>query len=234
MHIPRHIAIIMDGNGRWAKAKGLPRIAGHREGSKRVKEVVTAAKDLGVEALTIFAFSTENWDRPKSEIELLFSYLKDFLHTYRDELMRENIRFKVIGRRDRIDKNIIPHIEDLERLTERNCSFTFNVALDYGGRWDIMQAAKIIATNYKDNKISQEQITEDVFGGYLSLAGQPDPELLIRTSGEERISNFLLWNLAYTEFYFPQICWPDFNEDELKKAIEIYSKRERRFGKIHG
>lgn len=234
MSIPQHIAIIMDGNGRWASEKGLPRIAGHREGVKRVKETVRTAREFGVKAITLFAFSTENWNRPKSEIDLLFSYLKDFLHTYREELMREGVRFKVIGRRDRIDRNIITHIEELENLTGKNSNLSLNVALDYGGRWDILQAIKRIAEDYKNQKISEDGITEDNFKNYLCLCGQPDPELLIRTSGEERISNFLLWDLAYSEFYFPQIYWPDFNRKELEKAIEIYSKRERRFGKING
>jgi undecaprenyl diphosphate synthase len=234
MNIPQHIAIIMDGNGRWAKARRLPRVAGHHEGVKRVKEIVRTAKELGVKALTLFAFSTENWDRPKNEIEVLFSYLKDFLHDYRDELMQNNIRFKVIGRRDRIDKNIIAQIEDLERLTEKNSSLTLNIALDYGGRWDILRAASQLAEDYKNQLITAQQIGEESFKKYLSLSGQPEPELLIRTSGEERISNFLLWDLAYSELYFPQLYWPDFDGKELKKAIENYSQRERRFGKIDG
>jgi undecaprenyl diphosphate synthase len=234
MDIPAHIAIIMDGNGRWANERRLPRIAGHHEGVKRVKEIVRAAKELGVKSLTLFAFSTENWARPKNEIEVLFSYLKDFLHTYKDELMRQNIRFKVIGRRDRIDKNIIVQIEDLERLTKDNNSLILNIALDYGGRWDILQAVKQLALDCKNQLIPPEQISEESFKKYLSLSGQPELELLVRTSGEERISNFLLWDLAYSELYFAPVYWPDFNGEELKKAIEKYSQRQRRFGKING
>jgi undecaprenyl diphosphate synthase len=233
MNIPSHIAIIMDGNGRWAKLRGLPRIAGHREGVKRVKEIVKAAKELGVKALTLFAFSTENWNRPKKEIELLFSYMREFLKTYQKELIRDGIKFKVLGRRQNIHKNIIRQIEEVERQTQDNKEFTLNIALDYGGRWDIVEASKKIVKDCHDKKISEVDINETNFTNYLSLADQPDPELLIRTSGEERISNFLLWNLAYSEFYFPKIFWPEFNAQELKKAIEIYSKRQRRFGKVN-
>jgi undecaprenyl diphosphate synthase len=233
MNIPQHIAIIMDGNGRWAKARGLPRIAGHREGAKRVKEIVKAAKDFGVKALTLFAFSTENWNRPKNEVDLLFSYLKEFLHTYKEELMREGIKFRAIGRRDRIAKDIISDIEQLEQDTKGNSNFNLNVALDYGGRWDILQAAFMLARDYKEHKITEPQISEEAFANYLSLAGL-EPQLFIRTSGEERISNFLLWDLAYTELYFTQVNWPDFDREELAKALQEYSKRERRFGKVYG
>jgi undecaprenyl diphosphate synthase len=232
MTIPYHIAIIMDGNGRWAQERGLPRTAGHREGVKRVKEVVKEAKRLGVKILTLFAFSTENWARPPKEIKFLFSYLNFFLENYRKELMRENIRLNVIGRRDRINAEVMEKIEDLETLTKDNSSFVLNVALDYGGKWDIVQAAKEIIRDYKINKISEQDLDEDCFKKYLSLGGMQEPELLIRTSGEQRISNFLLWDLAYAEFYFPKVHWPAFSKNELKKAIEVYSKRKRRFGKI--
>jgi len=233
MNMPKHIAIIMDGNGRWAKEKGLPRSIGHREGSKRIKEIVKEAKKLGIKILTAFAFSTENWNRPKEEIALLFSYLKDFLTNYKSELIKENIRLNIIGRRDRLRSDVIMKIEEVEGATRNNDSFIFNIALDYGGKWDIAEAAKKVASDYKTGKISENEINEDTFGKYLALGDMPDPELLIRTSGEERISNFLLWNLAYAELYFPEIYWPDFNEKELAKAIEVYSLRNRRFGKIH-
>jgi len=232
-NIPQHIAIIMDGNGRWAKEKGLPRSIGHREGSKRIKEIVKEAKKLGIKIMTVFAFSTENWNRPKEEIALLFSYLKDFLTNYKNELVKENIRLNIIGRRDRFSKDVIMKIEEVEGATHNNNSFIFNIALDYGGKWDIAAAARKVAGDYKNGKISEDEINEDTFGKYLALGDMPDPELLIRTSGEERISNFLLWNLAYAELYFPGIYWPDFNEKELAKAIEVYSSRNRRFGKIH-
>lgn len=234
MNIPQHIAIIMDGNGRWAKARGLSRIAGHSEGAKRIKEIVRAAKEAGVKIITVFAFSTENWNRPKTEIAMLFSYLNDFLEKYKEELMKQNIKLRIIGRRDRFDKNITKKIEEVEGVTSKNDGFIFNIAIDYGGRWDIVEGVKKILADVKGGRITENQITEENFKNYLSLDSLPDPELLIRTSGEERISNFLLWNLAYTELYFPQICWPDFTKEELGKAIEAYSKRERRFGKIYG
>ncbi|MCM8819232.1 MAG: isoprenyl transferase [Candidatus Omnitrophica bacterium] len=232
LKIPQHIAIIMDGNGRWATARKLARTAGHKEGIKRVKDIVRAAKKLGVKILTLFAFSTENWNRPKSEINLLFSYLNNFLKTYKKELMKENIKLKVIGRRDRISENIIKKIEELEKLTATNNDFLLNIALDYGGRWDIVNATKKIISDIQQNKISVDMIDENFFSRYLSINDLPDPDLLIRTSGEERISNFLLWNLAYSELYFPKVYWPDFDEKQLKKAIEVYSKRERRYGAI--
>ncbi|MBU0895998.1 MAG: isoprenyl transferase [Candidatus Omnitrophica bacterium] len=232
MNVPHHIAIIMDGNGRWAKKRGLPRTIGHREGVKRIKEIVREAKKLGVKILTIFAFSTENWNRSKNEIKFLFQYLNIFLKNYKKELMRKDIRLKAIGRRDRIDKNSIRQVEVVEELTKDNKSFIFNIALDYGGRWDITEAARRIVSDYQNKLISKEAINEDFFEQYLSLGGLASPDLLIRTSGEQRISNFLLWDLAYTELYFPQKYWPDFNVMELEKAIEVYSQRIRKFGKI--
>ena len=234
MNIPQHIAIIMDGNGRWAKSRGLSRIIGHSEGTKRIKEIIRAAKETGVKIVTVFAFSTENWNRPKNEISMLFSYLNDFLKNYKNELMKENIKLKIIGRRDKLDANTIKKIEEVEGATSKNNDFIFNIAIDYGGRWDIVEAVKKVLADLQGCKITREQITEESFGSYLELGSLPDPELLIRTSGEERISNFLLWNLAYTEFYFPDIYWPDFTKEELSKAIEIYCKRERRFGEVHG
>jgi len=224
----------MDGNGRWAKSKGLSRIIGHSEGTKRIKEIVKAAKETGVKIVTVFAFSTENWNRPKNEISMLFSYLNDFLKNYKNELMKENIKLRIIGRRDKLNANTIKKIEEVENATSKNDALIFNIAIDYGGRWDIVEAVKKVLADFQDSKITREQITEGSFGSYLELGALPDPELLIRTSGEERISNFLLWNLAYTEFYFPDIYWPDFTKEELNRAIEVYSKRERRFGEVHG
>jgi undecaprenyl diphosphate synthase len=232
MSIPYHIAIIMDGNGRWAKRRGLPRSAGHRKGINRVKEIVREAKRLGVKVLTLFAFSTENWNRPKKEISFLFHYLDIFLNKYKEELIREDIKLSVIGRRDRIKRETIRHIEVVEKLTCNNKSFIFNIALDYGGRWDIVEAAKRVAIDYSEGKISEEDINEASFHRYLALGNISNPDLLIRTAGEQRVSNFLLWNLAYTEFYFPEVTWPDFDKEELRKAIEVYSQRERRFGSV--
>jgi len=234
MKVPCHIAIIMDGNGRWAQSKGLPRIAGHHEGAKRIKEIVREAKTLGVKVLTIFAFSTENWDRPKKEIDFLFKYLEDFIKNYRAELMRERIKVNFIGRRDRIKPPIIKKMQELEAVTNANDAFVFNIALDYGGRWDILQAARQLIDDCRSGVITLDAVSEDTFKNYLAIKNLPDPDLLIRTSGEERISNFLLWNLAYAELYFTQIYWPDFNKEELKKAVSAYADRERRFGQIYG
>lgn len=222
----------MDGNGRWARKRNLPRTAGHKKGVETIKGVIREAKQLGVKVLTVFAFSTENWDRPQKEIDFLFSYLVRFIQLYRKELVREDIKFRVIGRRDRLDKGVIKKIEEMEQVTKHNMSFLFNIALDYGGRWDITTAAKQLARDYCNRKISLGDISEELFGSYLALAKIPEPDLLIRTSGEQRISNFLLWDLAYSEFYFSPVFWPDFDKKELLKALEIYSKRKRRFGKI--
>lgn len=233
MQVPEHIAVIMDGNGRWAKERGLPRMLGHREGGKRVREIIACAKKIKVKVVTIFAFSTENWDRPPKEIDFLFNYLESFLKQHKKDFMREGIRVKAIGRRSRFPRRIIDILEEVESLTGRNKEFLLNIALDYGGRWDITHAAKKIIEDYGNKKISPEQITENLFGGYLSLGGVPNPDLLIRTSGEQRISNFLLWDLAYTEFYFADVYWPDFNEEQFKKAIEVYHRRHRRFGQAN-
>ena len=232
MKIPNHIAIIMDGNGRWAKKKGLPRLEGHRRGTERVREVIREAKRLGVGAITLFAFSTENWDRPKPEIDFLFVILEKFIDMYRKELEENDIRLQIIGRRDRISKKVMERIEDVEQKTRDNKSFRLNVALDYGGRWDIIQGVKKLLADCRAGTISESDIDESSFAKSLSLADIPDPDLLIRTSGEQRISNFLLWDLAYAELYFPEVFWPDFDSKELGKAIEAYSARERRFGGV--
>ncbi|UCG35024.1 MAG: isoprenyl transferase [Candidatus Omnitrophota bacterium] len=232
MKIPKHIAIIMDGNGRWAKDRGLPRFEGHREGMERVREVIRQAQRLGVKAITLFAFSTENWDRPRSEIKFLFSSLEKFIDKYLKELQENDIKLQMIGRRDRIDKKVIKRIEEAERSTKENKSFLINVALDYGGRWDIVEGAKKLLANCRSGVISEDDIDEASFSKSLALADIPDPDLLIRTSGEQRISNFLLWNLAYAELYFPEVFWPEFNGSELKKAINAYGQRQRRFGGV--
>ena len=232
MSVPYHIAIIMDGNGRWARKRMLPRVVGHREGAKRVKEILREAKEIGVKALTIFAFSTENWNRPKKEIEFILSYLIKFLKSYRKEFAQKDIKFKAIGRRDRFNKKVIEAIREAEELTKNNQSFTFNVALDYGGRWDIVNAATEVAKKCLSKSISWKDIDEKLFNKYLSLAGIPAPDLLIRSSGDKRVSNFLIWDLAYSEFYFTPVFWPEFDKEHLHKAIKAYSQRERRFGTI--
>ncbi|MFH1504009.1 MAG: polyprenyl diphosphate synthase [Candidatus Omnitrophota bacterium] len=233
MNIPKHIAIIMDGNGRWAKKRGLPRTAGHRKGVQRIKEIMKEVKKIGVSALTIFAFSTENWNRPKKEVEFLFFYLKNFIKDNKKELVKEGIKFKAIGRRDRISKDVIGKIEDLENVTSGNKDFIFNIALDYGGRWDIVNAAQQIIKDYDSKKISRQDLDEKLFSRYLSLGSGLEPDFLIRTSGEQRISNFLIWNLAYSEFYFSPVFWPSFSKKELYKAVEVYSNRVRKFGGIY-
>ncbi len=234
MKVPKHIAIIMDGNGRWAQRKRLPRIMGHRKGAARIKEVVREAKKLGVKSLTIFAFSTENWNRPERELKFLFNYMDKFLTNYKKELIAEDIRTKIIGRRDRINSNMVKKIKEVETATRNNKSFNLNVALDYGGRWDILEATKKLMKKYADGDIDLKDLDEDLFKKHLSLARVEEPDLLVRTSGEERISNFLIWDLAYSEFYFTKTFWPDFDKKELEKAIKSYSERERRFGNING
>lgn len=231
LKIPNHIAIIMDGNGRWAKARGLPRLLGHRQGVKRLKETIKEAKGLGVKVLTVFAFSTENWSRPAKEISVLFSYIKNFLKKYALEMREQGVRFKIIGRRDRLPKDVVSSIVEAEELTGSSQDFIFNVAVDYGGRWDILTAAEKISRMYKDGELTAK-LTEEDFKKQLCLGDVCDPDLLIRTSGEQRISNFLLWDLAYAEFYFSSAHWPDFNKRELIKAIEAYSNRQRKFGAV--
>lgn len=230
---PEHIAIIMDGNGRWAKERGFPRAMGHREGAKRVRDILSAASKEGVKILTLFAFSTENWNRPEKEIDFIFDCFDKFLNKERDDIIKKDIRFNVIGRRDRISGKLVDHIKDIEAVTKDNKSFILNIAFDYGGQWDIAAAARKIADDAKSGLIEVSGINEDSFGMYLSLSDQPKPDLLIRTAGELRISNFLLWQIAYSELYFSDVLWPDFCDDEFKKALNEYRRRDRRFGKIH-
>jgi undecaprenyl diphosphate synthase len=222
----------MDGNGRWAKAHGLPRTAGHKVGADRLREMVKAAKLSGVKVLTVFAFSTENWARPFKEVAFLFSYMARFLSAHSGELVKQGIRFRLVGRRDRIDKKALKTFEQIEKKTAGNTGLDFNVAIDYGGRWDITQAAVKLVQDCLKAKLVPEDIDEKAFGSYLALAGTPEPDLFIRTSGEKRISNFLLWDLAYSEFYFTDVHWPDFGSAEFDKALADFDKRQRRFGAV--
>ncbi len=224
--IPKHIAIIMDGNGRWARERGLPRIAGHYKGVEVAEDIARYCIEIGVSYLTLFAFSTENWYRPKEEVELLFGLLKKYLTDKRDELIELGIYTKFIGRRDRIDKEILALMEAMERDKPKDIKLNLILAIDYGGRDDIVRAVRKLI-----NKGLRE-IDEVSFSKFLDLGSVPDPDLLIRTAGEKRISNFLLWNIAYTELYFTDVCWPDFNRDILDEAIEDFSKRKRKFGRI--
>jgi undecaprenyl diphosphate synthase len=228
--IPKHIAFIMDGNGRWAKARGLSRTAGHREGVKRVKEIIRGAFNLGVEIVTFFAFSTENWTRPKNEIAVLMHYLDYFLDREIEQLDKNNVRFTVIGQGEPIPKYLQAKIKKSQERTRDNTGLRVVLALNYGGRQEIVDAAKNIAQDALKKKIDLETLGTDGFSRYLYTAGIPDPDLLIRTSSEIRISNFLLWQLSYTEFYFSQKNWPDFGIEELKIAIKEYQKGNRRFG----
>lgn len=231
-NIPKHVAIIMDGNGRWAKAHGLPRAAGHREGIKRVDEIIEAAGKLGIAVLTLFAFSTENWQRPKKEVAMLLGRLDDFLSRRIGELEKNNIRLRFIGRSDPIPQALQKKLKQAEDKTAGNSGLTVVLALNYGSRQEITDAARRVSCAVRDGLMDPESIDEESFGRYLYTAGLPEPDLLIRTSAEMRLSNFLLWQLSYAELYFPQIYWPDFRSGDLEEAIRVYQKRNRRFGRV--
>jgi undecaprenyl diphosphate synthase len=228
--IPTHIAIIMDGNGRWAKRRGLPRVAGHREGVKSVRDVVEACAQLGVKYLTLFAFSTENWRRPKEEIDTLMKLLIKTLRSETEKLHKNDIRLMAIGDIDSLPKEVRQELKEAMEKTKNNKRMVLNLALSYSGRWEIIEAVKEIARDVKKGKVKIEEIDDKLFSNYLKTAGIPDPDLLIRTSGELRISNFLLWQIAYTELYITDCLWPDFRRKHLYEAIRDYQRRERRFG----
>lgn len=233
-NIPKHVAIIMDGNGRWASKRALPRFAGHKQGIDNIKEIISAAKEFGIKVLTLFAFSTENWSRPKDEVNMLMNSLGDFLDKHLDELNEKGIKFMVCGKKaSPVPEKLILKLIDAEEKTKNNSDIILNLAFNYGSRQEIIDAVKKVAKDAIDNKLAIEDIDENKFSNYLYTRGLPDPDLLIRTSGEARISNFLLWQLSYTELYFPEIYWPDFKKKDLKNAILEYSKRERRFGKVN-
>jgi undecaprenyl diphosphate synthase len=231
-NIPQHIAIIMDGNGRWAKKRGLPRSAGHRMGIKRVREVVRCAAELGIKVITLFAFSTENWQRPRREINMLMHSFSNFLDSEIKQLLKNNIRLRVIGRDKPLSADLVTKIRKVEKLTTNNSGLTVVLALNYGGRTEIVDAAARLLQSIREDTSGISQISEDVFSSFLYAPDLPPPSLLIRTSGELRISNFLLWQLAYTELYFTEKYWPDFTSNDLIKAIAEYQSRERRFGRI--
>lgn len=227
--IPRHIAVIMDGNGRWANARFLPRIAGHRRGAKAVRALLENAAQLGVEYVTLFAFSSENWRRPAEEVSLLMQLFVSSLENEVSHLHEAQIRLKVIGDLSPLGKKLQTLIADAEVLTQNNCRLTLTIAANYGGRWDVLQAANAWLAAHPERVA--EGITETDLSTYLSMAYAPEPDLFIRTGGERRISNFLLWQLAYTELYFTPILWPDFDTEALNQAILSYQQRERRFGR---
>jgi undecaprenyl diphosphate synthase len=226
--VPRHIAIIMDGNGRWAKQRFMPRVMGHQRGVESVREVVKACRQMGVEYLTLFAFSSENWRRPADEVSFLMQLFLKMLEMEVSKMHQSNIRLKIIGDRSRFDAKLVKYIEEAEQLTANNTGLTLTIAANYGGRWDIMQAMHALSQAHPERATAFE---EEELAPYLSMHYAPEPDLFIRTGGEQRISNFLLWQLAYTELYFTDILWPAFGRPELEAAIQSYQKRERRFGR---
>ena len=227
---PKHVAIILDGNGRWAKQRHMPRVAGHRAGVENVREIVRHCADCGIGILTLFAFSSENWQRPRSEIQLLLELLVNSLEQEIDILLRVGARLRVIGDREKLPDNLRHSIEVAEERTSRNNVLTLVVAANYGGRWDLAQAARSLAVDVAAGELSPDEVNQEELGRRLCLADLPEPDLFIRPGGELRLSNYLLWQLAYSELYFTDCLWPDFGVEEFDKALDCYSKRERRFG----
>jgi undecaprenyl diphosphate synthase len=230
--IPKHIAIIMDGNGRWAKSRNLPRIAGHRQGVESVRDIVEACGQLGVDYLTLYAFSTENWKRPREEVSLLMRLLLNALRDETDRLHQNNVRLCVIGDVQRLPREVTAQLNEAIARTQNNTGLTLTLALSYSGRWDITAAVRRMVEDAVEHRLGPGEITENLLASYLSTAGTPDPDLLIRTSGELRISNFLLWQLAYSEIFITSKYWPVFRRDELYEAIRNYQRRERRYGMV--
>ena len=232
LNVPQHVAIILDGNGRWAKKKHLPRNMGHVQGSKTVERIIEDAYDLGIKYLTVYAFSTENWKRPKDEVDALMKLLRDYLKNCIKRANKNNMKVRVIGDVSGLSQDLQDKIRQLEEASKDNTGINFTIALNYGSRDEMVRAMKHMAEDIQSGRIQKEDITETSFQNYLDTRDLPDPDLMIRTSGEERLSNFMLWQLAYTEFYFTDVLWPDFNKKEFKKAIEYYNGRDRRFGGI--
>lgn len=232
MNVPQHIAIILDGNGRWAKAKGMPRNYGHAQGSKNVERICEEAWRMGIKYLTVYAFSTENWNRPQSEVDALMKLLRNYMKTCLKTAAKNDMKVRVIGDKSALDDDIRNRIEELEEASRNNNGLNFTIALNYGSRDEIVRAARALAKDCADGKVAPDEIDEKRYESYLDTAEIPDPDLLIRTSGEQRLSNYLLWQLAYSEFYFTDIPWPDFTKEELARAIEYYNSRDRRFGGI--
>ena len=232
MNIPQHVAIILDGNGRWAKSKGMPRNYGHAQGSKNVERICEDAYRMGVKYLTVYAFSTENWSRPQDEVDALMKLLRNYMKTCLKTAAKNDMKVRVIGDISRLDEDIRTRIQELTEATKDNGGLNFQIAINYGSRDEIARAVKKMMRDQEAGKLEWETVTEDTISNYLDTAGLPDPDLMIRTSGEERLSNFLLWQLAYTEFYFTPVPWPDFGRDELIQAIEKYNSRDRRYGGV--
>jgi len=230
--VPGHVAIIMDGNGRWAKKRALPRVAGHHEGMKVVKKITRLANELGIKTLTVYAFSTENWKRPKMEVDFLMKLPEEFLGTYLPELIEENVRVDMMGYMDKLPEHTKKAVGKAMEDTRENTGLTLNFALNYGSRAEIIEGVKQVLNDIKNGIINENEIDEEVFSSYLMTRNLGDPDLLIRTSGEIRLSNFMLWQLAYTEFWFTEVLWPDFNEEHFVEAIEAFQGRQRRFGGV--
>ena len=232
LKIPQHVAIILDGNGRRAKAKGLPRNMGHVEGAKNVEVICEEAYRMGIQYLTVYAFSTENWNRPKDEVDALMKLLRNYLKTCLKTAEKNRMCVRILGDKTGLDEDIRRRIDELEKATADNDGLHFQIALNYGGRDEIVRAVKELSRKVKNGELDAEQITEEAVSSILDTKGLPEPDLLIRTCNEQRISNFLLWQLAYTEFYFTPVAWPDFTKEELEKAIEAYNNRDRRYGLV--
>lgn len=230
MKIPNHVAIILDGNGRWAKSKGMPRNYGHTVGAKNVETVCRAADELGIKYLTLYAFSTENWNRPQNEVNALMKLLEGYLKTCIKTADKNNMRVRVIGEITRLSNAFQQRIHELETASASNTGLNLTIAINYGSRDEILRAVRHMVEDASEGKLETKDIDENVFSSYLDTRELPDPDLLIRTSGEQRLSNYLLWQLAYSEFYFTDVPWPDFHKKELELAIEAYNKRDRRFG----
>ncbi|TDQ39678.1 isoprenyl transferase [Aureibacillus halotolerans] len=230
--LPKHVAIIMDGNGRWAKKRGLPRIAGHHEGMKAIRRIVRLASRLGIETLTLYAFSTENWKRPKTEVDYLLGLPEEFLGTFLPELISENVQVKIIGKKDQLPGATVRAVERMVGETTYNNGLTLNFALNYGSRQEIVEAFRDMTEDIQDKKISANDISEDLISSYMATKALRDPDLLIRTSGELRLSNFMLWQIAYTELWFTDVFWPDFKDRNLLEAIIQYQRRGRRYGGV--
>lgn len=232
MKIPQHVAIILDGNGRWAKSKGMPRNYGHTAGAKNVETVCRAAGELGIKYLTLYAFSTENWNRPQSEVDALMKLLESYLKNCVKTAEKNNMCVRIIGDISRLTEDFQAQIRQLEEASAKNTGLFLTIAINYGSRDEMLRAMRRVAADCRDGRLAPEEIDEALFASYLDTKGIPDPDLLIRTSGEQRLSNYLLWQLAYSEFYFTDVPWPDFHKEELEQAIEAYNKRDRRFGAL--
>lgn len=232
LRIPEHVAIILDGNGRWAKKRMMPRNYGHSQGSKVVEKICEDAYNMGIKYLTVYAFSTENWKRPKDEVDALMNLLNRYLETSIQTSKKNNMCVKIIGDKSDLSNEIQDKIKALEEASKDNTGLHFQVAINYGSRDEITRAVKALSKDLKEGRVAADSIDEELLSQYFDTWGIPDPDLLIRTSGEQRLSNFMLWQMAYTEFYFTDVLWPDFNKEELLKAVRYYSERNRKFGAI--